>query len=309
MAEEYKTGTLKEIAIGLAEKQDHMVNTLTEEAPIADMLKFEGATHGMWNAYEEITKIDNVKEVDMDSPLPKLGADSVLKKTDLQIIGGLMEAGEDKLQVIGKEAYFAKRLPLHLKAAGQMMERNIIYKNIREYAIDKGKAVDAGGTGDNGYSIIAYREIEGENIGLYNPKGFGSGTGKLLDVKAVNGGNLYKDERGVLVYGMRLKGYIGYQLANPNGVAAIVNITKANLDNLTAEMIDDIILSARVDQSSRGFLMMHPKMLSLLNKFKDSKLMTTVNDTNYNRTFTMWNGVKILTSYNFDNGTEKHITL
>ena len=36
MAEEYKTGTLKEIAIGLAEKQDHMVNTLTEEAPIVE---------------------------------------------------------------------------------------------------------------------------------------------------------------------------------------------------------------------------------------------------------------------------------
>lgn len=307
MAEEFKTGTLKEIAIGLAEKQDHMVNTLTEEAPIAASLHFEAATHGMWNAYEEMTQIDNVKEVDMDSPLPKLGADSVLKKTDLQIIGGLMEAGEDKLQVIGKEAYFAKRLPLHLKVAGQMMEKNIIYKNIREFAIDKGQVVDAGGSGDNGYSIIAFREIEGENIGLYNPKGFGSGTGKLLDVKAVNGGNLYKDEKGVLVYGMRLKGYIGFQLANANGVGAIVNITKEKLP--TADMIDEIILKARADQGSRGFLMMHPRMLALLNQFKADKLMTTVTDTNLNRTFTMWNGVKILTSYNFENGTEKHISL
>lgn len=309
MAEEYKTGTLKDIAIGLAEKQDHMVNTLTEEAPIAAMLKFEAATHGMWNAYEEVTKISTPDSVDMDQPLPTLAADTNLRKTDLQIIGGLMEAGEDKLQVIGKEQYFAKRLPLHLKAAGQMMERKIIYDNIRNYALEKGKVIDAGGSGDNCFSIIAYREIEGENIGLYNAKGFGSGTGKLLDVKAVNGGDLYKDEKGVLVYGMRLKGYIGYQLANPNGVCAIVNIDPENIQDVLAKHIDKAILEARADSSARGMLMMHPAMLSLLNRFKSDQLSTSVTDKDIDRTFKAWNGVRVATSYNFNNGTEKHITL
>jgi hypothetical protein len=60
---------------------------------------------------------------------------------------------------------------------------------------------------------------------------------------------------------------------------------------------------------SRGFLMMHPKMLSLLNKFKAERLQTTVTDKNIDRTFTTWNGVKILTSYNFENGTEKTVSL
>lgn len=307
MAEEYKTGTLKEIAIGLAEKQDHMVNTLLEETPVADYLRFEAATHGMWNAYEEVGKITTVDEVDMDAPLPELIADTELKKTDLQIVGGKIIAGEDKLQIIGKEKYFAKRLPLHLRQAGMMMEKNIIYKNIRDYAIQKGKAVDCGGTGDKGFSIIAFREIEGENIGLYNASGFGSGVGKLLDVKAINGGNVYEDKNGVMVYGMRLKGYIGYQMANPHGVAALVNITADKLPS--AEQIDDLILSARADMGSRGFLMMHPKMLSLLNKFKAERLQTTVTDKNIDRTFTTWNGVKILTSYNFENGTEKTVSL
>ena len=306
---EYKTGTLKEIAIGLAEKQDHMVNTLIEDAPIAASMKFEAATHGMWNAYEEVTKITDVESVDMDQPLPRLAADTALRKTDLQIIGGLMEAGEDKLQVIGKEQYFAKRLPLHLKSAGQMMERQIIYKNIREFALEKGKVIDAGGTGNNCFSIIAYREIEGENIGLYNAKGFGSGTGKLLDVKAVNGGDLYKDEKGVLVYGMRLKGYIGYQLANPNGVCAIVNIDPENIQDVLAKHIDKAILEARADSSARGMLMMHPAMLSLLNRFKSEQLSTTVTDKDLDRTFRAWNGVKVATSYNFDNGTEKHVAI
>lgn len=300
-------GTLKEIAIGLAEKQDHMVNTLLEETPVADYLRFEPATHGMWNAYEEVTNIDTVEEVDIDSPLPELVADTEIKKTDLQIVGGKIIAGEDKLQIIGKEKYFAKRLPLHLRQAGMMMEKKIIYKNIRDFAIAKGKATSCGSTGDKGFSIIAYREIEGENIGLYNPTGFGAGTGKLLDVKAINGGNVYEDKNGVMVYGMRLKGYIGYQLANAQGVAALVNIDADNLP--TEAQIDDLILSARADMGSRGFLMMHPKMLSLLNQYKADRMQTTVTDKNIDRTFTTWNGVKILTSYNFENGTEKTITL
>lgn len=307
MAEEYKVGTLKEIAIGLAEKQDHMINTLLEETPVASALRFEPASHGMWNAYEEVEHISTVEEVDIDAPLPELVVDTNLKKTDLQIVGGKIIAGEDKLQIIGKEKYFAKRLPLHLRQAGMMMEKNIIYKNIRDYAIQKGKAVSCGASSGKGFSIIAFREIEGENIGLYNPTGFGSGTGKLLDVKAINGGNVYEDKNGVMVYGMRLKGYIGYQMANPHGVAALVNIDPEHLP--TEAQIDDLILSARADMGSRGFLMMHPKMLSLLNQYKAERLQTTVTDKNLDRTFTTWNGVKIMTSYNFENGTEKTVSL
>lgn len=304
---DYVTSTLKQIAVGLAEKQDHLVNTLLEETPIADYLRFEPTSHGMWNAYEEVNEISDVKPLDMDEPLPELIADTELKKTDLQIVGGKIIAGEDKLQILGKEKYFAKQIPLHVRKAGMTMERNIIYNNIRQYAIAKGKATSLGSTGDKGYSIIAFREIEGENIGLYNPTGFGSGTGKLLDIKAINGGNLYDIKDGVMGYGMRLKGYIGYQMANPNGVSALVNIDAEHLP--TEAQIDDLILEARADMGSRGFLMMHPKMLSMLNKYKADRMQTTVTDKNIDRTFTTWNGVKILTSYNLDNGTEKTITL
>lgn len=305
---DYVTSTLKQIAVGLAEKQDHLVNTLLEETPIADVLRFEPTSHGMWNAYEEVNEISDIKPLDMDEPLPELVADTELKKTDLQIVGGIIKAGEDKLQVLGKEKYFAKQIPLHVRKAGMTMERNIIYNNIRQYAIAKGKATSLGSTGDKGYSIIAFREIEGENIGLYNPTGFGSGTGKLLDIKAINGGNLYDiNNNGVMGYGMRLKGYIGYQMANPNGVSALVNIDAEHLP--TEAQIDDLILEARADMGSRGFLMMHPKMLSMLNKYKANRMQTTVTDKNIDRTFTTWNGVKILTSYNLDNGTEKTITL
>ena len=304
MDEEYISGTLKEIAIGLAKKQEHMVNTLLEDTQILDLLRFEPASHGMWNAYEEVTHIGNVATVDMNAPLPKATVDSELKKVDLQITGAELEAGEDTIVAIGKDEYFGKKIPLILKQAGMQTEKNIIYNNIRQFAIDKGKVEDAGGTG-TGFSMIAFREIPGENIGLYNARGLGSKT--LLDIKAINDGALYKNEKGVLVYGMRLKGYLGYQLANKDGVAAIVNIDKDHLP--TEEMIDDMILSARADTGSRAFIMCHPRMLSFLNKYKASVLQTNVTDRDYNRTFDTWNKVKIFTSYNFEDGTEPHVTL
>ena len=49
------------------------------------------------------------------------------------------------------------------------------------------------------------------------------------DIKNINGGALYKNANGVLGYGARLKGYIGVQLANPDAVSAIVNITSVVL--------------------------------------------------------------------------------
>ena len=304
MAEEYISGTLKEIAIGLAKKQEHMVNTLLEDTQILDLLRFEPSSHGLWNTYEEVTHIGDVETVDMNAPLPKATVDSKLKKVDLHITGAELEAGEDTIVAIGKDEYFGKKIPLILKQAGMHTEKNIIYDNIRQFAIDKGKAEDAGGTG-TGFSMIAFREIPGENIGLYDANGLGSRT--LLDVKAINDGALYKNEKGVLVYGMRLKGYLGYQLANKNGVAAIVNIDKDHLP--TEEMIDDMILSGRADTGSRAFIMCHPRMLSFLNKYKASVLQTNVTDRDLNRTIDTWNKVKIITSYSFEDGTEPHVTL
>jgi len=74
-------------------------------------------------------------------------------------------------------------------------------------------------------------------------------------------------------------------------------------------MIDDMILSARADTGSRAFIMCHPRMLSFLNKYKASVLQTNVTDRDLNRTIDTWNKVKIITSYNFEDGTEPHVTL
>ena len=92
--------TLKEIAVALSEKQEHYVNSLTEESPILDNMRFEESTHGLWNAYEEVAKIDGAAFVDINQPLPEMEVDTNLKKIDLSILGGEIFLPEDKASVL-----------------------------------------------------------------------------------------------------------------------------------------------------------------------------------------------------------------
>lgn len=303
MSEEIK-GTLQEIAVHLAKKQPHQVENLTEEAPILKQIRFEPASHGMWNAYEEVSGIQGVGFVDMDSPLQELDVQSKLKKVDLSILGGEMFVGEDKAQQFGgAAAYFARKTPSLLKDAGQVAEKNLIYKNVIPYAVANGKAVSAGGTA-NCFSMVAVRPVEGEVCGLYNPKGFTNGT--MLDVKPINNGALYKNSKGILGYGVRLKSYFGYQLANTKAVGAIVNITDKNLP--TAKQINDMLLDARADGRTKIWL--HPRLLQMLSeKYKVDIMRTAVGDQNLNRMITAWNGVPFIESFNFEDGSEAAVTL
>lgn len=303
MSEEIK-GTLQEIAVHLAKKQPHQVENLTEEAPILREIKFEPASHGMWNAYEEVSGIQGVGFVDFDSPLQEVDVQSKLKKIDLSILGGEMFVGEDKAQQFGgAAAYFARKTPTILKEAGQQAEKNLIYKNVIPYAIDNGLAQDAGGS-SNCFSMVVVRPVSGEVCGLYNPKGFTSGT--MLNVKPINGGELYKNPKGILGYGLRLKSYFGYQLANTKAVGAIVNITKSNLP--TATQINDMLLNARADGKTK--IWCHPRLLQMISeKYKAEIMKTRVGDQNMNRMITDWNGVPFITSFNFEDGTESQYTI
>lgn len=188
-------------------------------------------------------------------------------------------------------------------ARGVVTEKAILYNNLRAWALDnKGKAVSAGGTSGL-YSIIALRQVPGETIGLYSPEGFKNGA--MFDIAPLNGGYLYKDAKNVAVYGMRLKAYFGWQIANTNTVGAIVNASKDNLP--TPAMIDDLLADVRATSAST-LLLMHPRMLNHLNEYKADKLQVGVGNKDMDRTFTHWNGIEILTSYNFQDGTEKAAT-
>ena len=297
------SGTLKELAVALSKKQEHLVNSLTEESPILDNMHFEASSHGLWNAYEDVNQINGAGFVDINQPLPEMSVDSQIKKIDLSILGGEIFVSEDKAAVIGTAEYFGRKLPILLKQAGQVAEKKIIYDNFLPYAQENGKAVSAGAA-SKCYSMVAVRFIEGEVTGLYSAKNFKNYG--ILDSTPINGGQLYKNANGLLGYGVRIKGYIGMQLANPDAVASIVNISADHVP--TAEQIDNMLVDAKATPAST-FIFCHPKVLSLLNKYKGNVLNTMGNEQDYNRTFAAWNGIRFVTSYNFKNGSEDAVTL
>lgn len=296
-------GTLKELAVSLSQKQEHYVDYLTNDSPILDSMRFEASTHGLWNAYEEIAKIEGAGFVDINQPLPEMEIDSNLKKIDLSILGGEIFVPEDKAAVIGVSEYFSKKIPILLKHAGQTAEKKIIYDNFIPYSVGNGKSVSAGAS-EKCYSMVAVRFIPGEVTGLYSAKNINSHG--LLDSTAINGAKLYKNSNGLLGYGVRIKGYIGVQLANPDAVASIVNISADNIP--TAEQIDNMLVEAKATPAST-FIFCHPKVLSMLNKYKGNVLQTMPGDMNINRSFAAWNGIRFITSYNFKNGDEEAVTV
>lgn len=295
--------TLKELAVALSQKQEHFVNSLTEESPILDSMRFEASTHGLWNAYEEVSRIEGASFVDINQPLPEMVVDTNLKKIDLSILGGEIFLPEDKASVIGVPEYFGKKTSVLLKHAGQTAEKKIIYDNFIPYAVGNGKAVSAGAEAGC-YSMVAVRFIEGEVTGLYSAKNFNNHG--ILSSTPLNGGQLYKNSDGVIGYGVRIKGYIGMQLANKDAVSAIVNISQDNIP--TAEQIDNMLIDAKATPAST-YIFCHPKVLSMLNKYKGNVLHSAGADLDLNRGFMAWNGIRFITSYNFANGTEDAVSL
>ena len=303
--------TLQELGVEYAKKQPHMVEYLTEEAPILARIKWEAASESFWNVTEKVTGIQGADFVKMNSPLPTVNVTSKLEKVDLDIMGGEIFVAEDKGEAFGgKEKYFAKKLPIILREGGVRTEKHIIYDNYLKYAIDSGKVVSAGGTaassGDSGlYSMIIVRAVPGENCGLYSPVGFKNGA--MLDIKPINGGNLYHDENGVLGYGARIKGYYGMQLMNPKTISGIVNISKTKLP--TIAQINEQLVAARANPANTA-IYMHPILKTWLeSEYKKEVLRVNNVDKGLNYQLMFWNEIPIISSYNFLDGTETAVTV
>jgi len=296
--------TLKELSDLYAKKQPTQVDNITEETPVLAQVPFEETTHGLWNVYEEVSQVTGASLVDMDAVLPTVSADTELKQVDLAVMGGKISVFEDRAKMFGgKDEYFAQKMPKIERQTGMNTEEHILYNNFRQFAIDQGgdNIQDAGATG--GYSLLAVRFVSGETTGLYSSEGFNQGA--MLNMMAINGGNVYEDSDGRLIYGMRLKGYYGIQIANPQTVGAIVDIDSANVPSKT--QIDDLLHAVRARNNT--YLICHPKVLSFLNTYKDSALQMRPGDENYPRGVMSWDGVPFLTTYNMQDGTEDAVSV
>lgn len=311
--------TFREVAIEHSAKQPKMVDQFLEDSPILELIPFEETSHGLYNVYEELVDVQGAGLVDMDEALPVVDVTTKLDQVSLSVIGGKMYVGEDKArQFGGAGSYFAKKQGSVLRKTGMDLERAILYNNLRAKAITSGgeHLLDAEGSANTNYSILAVKWVPGETTGLYDPQGFGRGM--LMDVQPLNGGNLSEftttttDGRSVTIngYGIRMKSYVGMQLANSRYVSSIVNI---DLDSATQKLpteaqLDDLIDSVRGQIGGNTMLYMHPKVKTALFGYKGDSLELRVSD-EIVRTVTTWNGIPIVTSYNFDKGTEANVTM
>ena len=302
--------SLYEIATSLKNNQHTVVDAITCEAPILKDLPMEESSHGLWNIYETMTEITGGTIVDQDEMLPVIGIDSEVRQTELSIIGGEMEVGEDTARKLGgPAAYFARKAIPVLRKTGMSAEHHILYEGFREFSLENQKAISAGGSKNANYTILCVHYVPNEITGVYDPQGFGDG--KAFDLTPIAGGNLYKTMDGRLVYGMRLKTYFGLQLANTDYVSAIVNcdITNdtANARTFpTAMMIDDMLADARAGQNT--FIFCHPKVKSYLGTTCRLDHYSITNN-GISTVIDAWNGVPIITSFNFDNGNEENVTI
>lgn len=298
--------TLRELSELYARRQPGQVDLLTEQAPILDAMNFQEASHGMWNVYEKLNEVDGAGFVDMDAVLPTMKSDGKPERVDLDVMGGKITIGEDKAQMFGGMVkYFASKMPSILRKTGQTTETRILYNNLRQFAIDTGgnNKINAGGSSNANYTMLAVRWVEGETTGLYSPEGFKNGA--TLDQKFINNGAMYEiDSAGRLGYGMRLKGYFGMQLGNPQTVAGIFNIDSSNKPTETE--IDDLLDAVRADDNT--FLYCHRKVLTMLNSYKGDALRLSNGNNAIDRRIGEWNGVPIITSYNFKDATETDVS-
>jgi len=307
----------RELSILTAEKQPGIIDALTEEAPILGMIPMQAASSGFQNVYENLVSVQGAETVDLDDELPEVDLTTELKQQDLGVIGGKMYVGDDKARKFGgASAYFNSKLPSILRETGANTEKSMIYNSIRKFAIDNGNVTDIGGSSNKNFSAICVKWVPGETIGLFDETG--PGNGKAMEVIDIGGKDTTFEKeftladgtkKSILVKGVAFKTYFGLQLANDRNVSAMVNV---DIDSATEKFpteaeFSNFILNARANPANT-YIYMHPRFLNALKRYKSSHMdVLTVSTTDMDFRFNTWDGIPIITSYNFLNGTETNV--
>ena len=295
--------TLHEIALDKAKKRPELVDFLTEEAPILKMLKWIPATHGLWNVEEILDSIQGASFTDLGAPLPSMKAETQLRQTYVNLLGGEVEVSKDKAAQFGGDAnYFARRENAFYKQAGMDTELAIWRDYWRKAAL-KNKLITKCGATANAYTILIVRFDQENNIGIYDPTQFNQG--RLLDPEPLNGGALYhlRSQPGVSGYGVEYRGRFGWQLLNPaRAVHAIVNVDSANLPTLS--QIEDAIASVRGTAANTYIFGHHKIVQKTFSAIKQADIMYVNGDNSIQTIIGAINGIKIIGSYDRPDGIE-----
>jgi hypothetical protein len=302
--------TITDVARELSKKQETLVDSLVEGAPLLEIIPFEESTHRLFHSYEDVSEVTAGDFIDIDGDIPDVGIESALKRQDLSVIAGKDLAGIDKISMYGGlERYTEKRMPSVIKHTGMKTEQSMYYNLFRQNAIDFGNTQEFATpvTGNTGYSITAIRFESGICTGLYDPDGYGNG--KILDTEFL-GRNEKLLDNNQLKQGWHLRGYTGGLVASPKNVATIVNIDIDEIvgDTTVPDIIDEMLLQCR-SGAGNTVLVMHPRVKSKLRSFKGEKLQINVAEQAFSRNIDVWEGVPIIESYNLKEGTETLVVL
>ena len=292
--------TLKEISTAYCAKQPHQIDYVLESAPFLARVPFQATSKGLMHFFEKVKSVDAAGFVGIDEALPVADVDTEVESRTLGIMGFKIHGGVDTVKLVTKGGTFAEYLaaksPKVMTASGMALERKIS-RLAKVYAARNGRLIDAGGTGDSTYTIMAFRLLEGELCGLYDPNGFGQGA--FFTTLLLNGGDLYEDpSTGKDLYGATYRSYVDFMMENPACVSGIANIETGKL---TASMVDDMLMNVRAGDQGTTVIVGHPKALRFINSMKNP---FSTQDKDISTTVDTWNGVPILADWNFMDAEE-----
>lgn len=314
--------TLNQLAVGKAKTFVNQVDNVTENAPIVKAMPFVASSDQLWDVSSQITMLGSgMQSVDLNSPLSEIQISDGLKQTQLQIFGAKMFVPEDTAKLEGgADKYFGKNRQAFERQTGMDVERNYIYNAFLPFALTqyakghKDCVQSAGGSANKNYSLLVCRFDDTNMAGLYSPLCFKRDT--FLDMQAINGGNLYENSdpnsryNKVLGYGLRMKTYMGVRMLSHRNIGAIVNIDLDTSTPLTKMMIEKALLAARVGEAGKAMIMCHPKVkLYLADIGKTNYMQASYGDKNVDLRVDTWDGVPIVTSYNFMDQAESNVVL
>ena len=314
--------TLAQLAVGKATTFTEQIDNLTENAPIVKAMPFVAASDQLWDVASELVMADSpVHRVDMNAPLQEISLSESLKQTPLNIFGAKMFVPEDRAKLEGgPDRYFARHRRVFERQTGMDIEKTCIYSAWLPFARAQHAAghtdcvQDAGGTGARNYSLLVLRFDEVNLAGLYSPLCFNRAT--FLDMSPINGGQLYENPdiespfHRVLGYGLRMKTWLGMRMLSHRNVGAVVNIDLAADTPLTPDMVENAMLAARVGEAGRAMLVCHPRVrLALAAIGKTRYMQAAYGERQVDLRVDTWDGVPIVTSYNFLDGGESRVEL
>ena len=320
MATPFHGNTLNQLSIAKAKTFVDQVDNLTENAPIVKAIPFTASSDQLWDVTSELKLVSSVGRVDLNAPLPGIQIADALQQTQLNIFGAQSFVPEDTATLEGGAAkYFAKNRKAFERQTGMDMEKSYLYNAFLPYALAMNKAghnnvQNAGGAANINYSLLVVRFDELNMTGLFSPLAFKRDT--FLEMKAINGGQLYTNpdpnDKYYLVngYGMQMKTFVGVRMLSWKNIGAIVNIDLTQPAPFTVMMINKALLAARSGEAGKTMIMCHPAVKLYLEEIGKVQWMQTQYGQNAaNFMLETWNGIPLVTSYNFMDGTETNISV